>query len=143
MNFLNKELLKSNIESTINADIESGRVGGASVIVRQNGEIMYKNCFGEQIKEDTIFRLASMTKPITTVAVLMLIEQDRLCLDDEVEKHLPQFANMHIAKVDEDGKLCDAGEVKTKPTIMHLLSHTSGIGCGAVGNIQAGLSSLC
>jgi len=138
MRILNKELLKTNIEKRINADIASGRVGGASVIVRQNGEIMYKNCFGDNVNEDTIFRLASMTKPITTVAALMLIEQGRLCLNDIVEKYLPQFKDMHIVKSNECGALVDMGYAQTKPAILHLLSHTSGIGCGVVGNIQSG-----
>ncbi len=138
MRILNKELLKTNIEKRINADIASGRVGGASVIVRQNGKLAYKNCFGADVTEDTIFRLASMTKPITTVAVLMLIEQGRLCLNDTVEKYLPQFKDMHIVKSNECGELVDMGSAQTKPSVLHLLSHTSGIGSGVVGNIQSG-----
>ena len=77
---LDKNRVKDNIEKRIFADVESGRVGGASVIVKQKGEVIYENCFGlagegRELTSDTVFRLASMTKPITCTAILKLIDR--------------------------------------------------------------------
>lgn len=135
MRNLNATKLKQNIESRIENDLKEQNICGASVIVRQHGKVLYRNCFGKagvssdkDVTKDTVFRLASMTKPITAVATLILIERGLLKLEDKVEDYLSEFKNLKITAYDESGKLTEIGEVKTPPTILHILTHTSGIG---------------
>jgi CubicO group peptidase (beta-lactamase class C family) len=68
-----------------------------------------------------------MTKPITVIAVLILVERGMLSLDDEISKFIPEYKTIRITKNKDDG-LVDLGETKTPITIRHLLTHTSGIG---------------
>ena len=77
---------------------------------------------------ETQFQMASMTKPVTAVATMLLVEEGRIGLDDPVEKYLPGFAKMRVAVTDDDGKV--VGEVAQDPPmkIRHLLSFSSGIG---------------
>ncbi|MBO5060471.1 MAG: beta-lactamase family protein [Clostridia bacterium] len=131
MQQINRQLLKSNIEKIAQFDLAENNVFGASYIVRQVGEVVYKNHFGITdivsniaVTDDTMFRLASMTKPVTAMAVLMLIDRGILSLFDPVKKYLPKFENIHI--ISADG--ADLGETKTDVTILHLLTHTSGFG---------------
>ena len=74
-----------------------------------------------------------MTKPVTAVAVLLLAEQGRLHLDDPIEKYLPEFANRRLWTIGEGGEIVDRGAVQAKPTVLHLLTHTSGLCGGALG----------
>ena len=139
MMLLDAKRVKENIERRVSDDILSGRVGGAAVLVKQSGRVIYKNCFGnasseKALSEDAIFRLASMTKPITAVAVMKQIERGLVSLDDTLDKFLPEYAEMELARV-VDGELEIIGNAKNKVKILHLLTHTSGIGCGAVGDI--------
>jgi len=122
--------LNSEIEKTAQYDIDENNVFGSAYFVSRDGETVYKNCFGktapdgECVSEKTIFRIASMTKPITAMATLILIDRGLLSLSDPVKKFLPQFENIHITSPDG----VDCGSSKTDMTIMHILTHTSGIG---------------
>lgn len=138
---LDKKLLEENITKRLTEDIESGRVGGASVIVKQEGQVVYKNCFGfkrieekEPLTEEAIFRLASMTKPVTAVAVLMQIERGKLSLDMPVSKLLPGFENMKVARGEDGFEII--GDAKKQITVEDLLSHKSGLACMEAGNYQ-------
>lgn len=131
MRELNKELLEVNIDKIANFDLLENNVFGSSYIVRQNGEKILEKFYGytgtegsEIVNPDTVFRLASMTKPITAVAVLLLIDRGLLSLFDTVKKYYHQFENIHV--VSKHG--VDSGITKTDVTIMHLLTHTSGFG---------------
>lgn len=141
MHVLEVERLKRQIEATSLADIQSGRVGGIAISVMQNGDTVYQNYFedeslGIHITEDTLFRLASMTKPITAVAVLKLVEQKRIMLDDPVALYIPEFIRMNVGK--KNGNEVDiVGPAKRQITIRHLLTHTSGLGSGEVGQWAA------
>lgn len=73
----------------------------------------------------TIFRLASMTKPITSMAALILIDRGLLSLEDHVAKYVPEYADVHVIDPETSE---DFGKIKTPITVRHLLSHTSGIG---------------
>ncbi len=144
MRKLNSELLKENIEKRINADIESGRVGGAAVKVMQCGEVVYRNDFGYSdcdtktpLKNDTIFRLASMTKPITAAAILIQMGRGLVDLFDPVSKFLPEYAELDIG-IPEDGQVKRVGRAQNKVRVIHLLTHSSGIGTDQVGDIQFG-----
>ncbi len=143
MKRLNSELLKKNIEKTITADIESGRVGGAAVNVMQNGETLYRADFGYSdcdsrtpLASNTIFRLASMTKPITAVATLIQVSRGLVDLFDPIEKFLPEYAELDVGVIDENKQVVRARKARNKVRIIHLLTHSSGIGTLEVGDVQ-------
>ena len=135
MKKLDKGLLKSNIEKIARYDFDNQKVFGSAYCVIQNDNVIYKNCFGnvsvgssELVTSDTLFRLASMTKPITAVAALILVERGLLSLSDKVSAYLPEFKDVHIIRLTEDNEKIDLGVAQNAPTIRHLLSHCSGIG---------------
>ena len=138
MQKINEQVLKKRIEETVNADMTAGRVGGVAIAVMQEGNTIYQNCFSNEklgicVNDKTLFRLASMTKPITAVAVLMLIERGLLTLDTHIASILPEFNEMQIAQIKE-GEMVNVAKASTPITIRHLLSHGSGIGSGTVGD---------
>ena len=135
MRYLDKKQLASNIETRMQGNMDAGIIGGASVWVWQDGKQLYRRHFGHGVSEKTIYRLASMTKPITAVAVLQQIEAGKLSLTDTVDRFYPEFRDTPMVTV-EDGKLVKTGKPERLPTVMHLLTHTSGIGGGVVEGIQ-------
>ena len=119
--------LSEAIESRGRTDIAEENIGGFSVAVMQSGQLIYKNHFGEAISDSTLFRLASMTKPITSVATMILVDRGILSLEDTVDSFYPSFKNMMVR--------ADSGELFTtdkKITVKSILTHSSGIGSGAV-----------
>ncbi len=135
MSILNKELLKTNIEKVASYDFENNKVFGSAYSVIQGQDVIYKKCFGnlsvdntEPVTEDTIFRMASMTKPVTAVATLILVERGLLSLSDKVSDYLPEFKDVHITQITQSGSLIDLGKAQNEITICNLLTHTSGIG---------------
>lgn len=134
---LDAKRVKENIEKRVSDDVFSGRVGGAAMLVKQNGETVYKGFFGtadgeRAIDENAVFRLASMTKPITAVAVMKQIEKGVLSLDDPLDRFIPEYGEMEIGRV-VDGEIEIVGKAQNKIRILHLLTHTSGVGCGELG----------
>jgi len=122
------------IDNAINAEISSGKIPGAVALIARNGKIVYQKSFGfadidtqKPMQTSNIFRLASMTKAVTAVAVMMLYEQGRFQLNDPLAKYIPAFAHMQVlTAVDADGNLTTADA--TRPIrIIDLLTHTSGI----------------
>ena len=116
--------------------IARGDVPGIVAIVVGPDKVLYHEAFGKMnvakntpMAKDTIFRIASMTKAVTSVGVMQLVEQGKIGLDDPVSKYLPRLASPQVfSKVDEE-----SGSYETKPatrpiTIRQLLTHTSGIG---------------
>jgi len=105
---------------------------GISTLVARRGQVVHLETFGWQEKEtkrpmaaDTIFRIYSMTKPITSVAVMMLCEEGRLRLTDPVSRHVPQFKDRKVMVLREGGY--DLVPVAREVTIHDLLTHTSGL----------------
>lgn len=138
MKSLNPEILREKIENTINDDIANGRVGAAAVCVCQDGKELYRGFFadssaGFEVKENTVFRLASMTKPITAVAVLILVDRGLIALDDRVSKYIKGFQEIYIGKLENDHAVADKRS-ETPITVRHLLTHTSGLGSGPIGD---------
>jgi len=95
------------IDKLLNADIAAGRIPGAVLAVVRHGKLAYFEAFGFRDKAagvpmtvDTIFNIASMTKPMTAVAALMLLEQGKLSIDDPLAKFFPKFADMQVAVMD-------------------------------------------
>ena len=143
MRYLDKPRLRDRLEWRLQKDISENRLFGAALHVFQNGETVYNNAMGFAdaagkipVTDQTIFRIASMTKPITAVATLILAERNLISLDDCVDKYLPSYSKPTIACIDEEGGLVCAGEAEKVPTIRNILSHTSGIGSGKTGAAQ-------
>ena len=113
-------------------EIAAGKIPGAILLIQQHGTPVYFESFGVRdvatrlpMTPDTIFRLYSMSKPITSTAAMMLVEDGKLALDDPVSKTIPAFANVKVG-VGQD--------VLNRPvTIEDLLRHTSGLTYGFIG----------
>lgn len=116
---MNQEKLSA-LNDLFAAEIEENRVQGASVLVEHKGNLEFQKVYGGD-KEDSIYKIYSMTKPITTVAVMQLYEKGLIDLYDPVDKYLPGFAHM---KVSTAKGLVDA---KSKITIRQLMNMTSGL----------------
>ena len=135
MKRLDTALLAHNVAQTAQYDLTHQKAFGSAYWVMQDGEVVYNRCFGytsahgdTPVTEDTLFRMASMTKPITAFAALILIDRGVLRLSDAVATYLPEFADIPITAMTEDGTLVTKGTPQHAPTILHLLTHTSGIG---------------
>ncbi len=134
MSKFDMSLLKNNIEKAARYDFENNKVFGSAYCVIQGSDVVYKKCFGtvsadstHPVTENTIFRMASMTKPVTAAAILILIERGLLSLDDKVSEYLPEFKDIHITQITQNG-LTDLGKAQNEITVCNLLTHTSGIG---------------
>jgi len=124
--------------SVFQADVDKGAIPGAVVLIARNGKVAYFEAFGFQdrekriaMKSDAIFRIASMTKPITSVALMMLVEEGKIQIDDPLAVYLPEFKDHLKVGVEktapETGKPQLALEPPQRaPTIQDLLRHTSG-----------------
>lgn len=137
MKLLNRSALKEHLESEIGSDIASGKVGGVAVCVLQDHEICYKNYFSDEkngihVSEDTLFRLASMTKPVTAAAMMILIDRGMITLDMPICKLLPEFQQMKVG-IFQNGEIVGDFPAQKEVTIRHLLTHSSGIGSGELG----------
>ncbi len=135
MKKLEKELLVRHVAQTAEYDLTHGKAFGSAYCVMQDGQVVYERCFGHTsadggvpVTADTLFRLASMTKPVTAFAALILVDRGLLRLSDPVTAYVPAFADVPITEVAEDGTLVTLGAPQTSPTILHILTHTSGIG---------------
>ena len=133
MKRLNAEKLKNVLDSRLANDLKNARISGAQLVVFQGGEAVYKTAVGyqnpltrEPIKSDAIYRMASMTKPVTGVAALIAEDLGYFTVNDLVSDYLPQFETMYVAKMEGDEVV--AGEKATVPLrIWHMLAHTSGM----------------
>lgn len=135
MQQLSRKLLKHNIEKIAEYDLLQHKVFGSAYCVLQENESVYKQYFGytsadgkKAVDEATLFRLASMTKPITAMAILILVERGLLTLSDTVWKYLPAFKDIHVIHWTGSQIIMDQGKAKNDVTIRHLLTHTSGFG---------------
>lgn len=133
------------IDEAINQAMAAGEIPGAVVLVARHGKIVYHRAFGsadvaakEAMSTDSIFRLASMTKAVTSVAVMMLYEQGKFRLTDPVSDYLPEFAEMRvISKMADDGTIAETVPATTPIKIIDLLTHTSGLSYAFIpGNLQ-------
>src|SRR5205814_5271433 len=125
-------------------EVSTGKIAGANVLIRQRGKEVYHETCGVQdvvskapITDKTIFRLSSLTKAITSVVAMQLIQDGKMKLDDPVSKYIPSFANMKVGveKKAEDGtKTLELVPPNRAPTILDLMRHTSGITYGFYGD---------
>ncbi len=129
---------------TLNAEIEAGQLPGAVVAVARHGRLVFHEAVGHlgpdrraPMPLDALFAIASMTKPVTGVAGLLLWEEGRLGLADPVERFLPQLGNRRVAILNER-VLAGQGPIETLPaeqsiTMLDLMRHTSGLTYGGRG----------
>lgn len=134
MRYLDEKRLVSNIENRMRNNMEAGIIGGASVWVWQDGKELYRRYFGKGVSDKTVYRLASMTKPVTGVAAMKLVEAGKLHLNDPVDQYFPEFRSLPMVAL-ENGRIVKTGKPEKLPTVLHLLTHTSGFG-GEVEGVQ-------
>ena len=128
------------IDSYLNKAIKDNQIPGAVALIRRNNKIIYNKAFGYSDVEnkimhstDDIFRIASMTKAVTSLAVLILWEEGKFNLDDPIEKYIPEFKDLTIlTDFNETDSTYLSKPAKNKILIRHLLTHTSGIGYGVI-----------
>ncbi len=124
------------IGAALEAYVEAGALPGAVALVAQGGETVYLEAFGHRDREaadpletDDIFRIASQSKAVVSVATMILQEEGRLLIADPVGRYLPEYMETTVARRDPDGAI--RVEPARQPiTIRHLLTHTAGIGYG-------------
>ena len=117
----------SALQSILQAYVDQGEIAGIALRVRFRDEIVFDDSYGyadiemkRKVSKDTIFRLASMTKPIIAIGIMILVEEGKLRLDDPLSSYLSSYSNMHV-----EGSNHDCG----KPiTIRTMLNHSSGMG---------------
>jgi CubicO group peptidase (beta-lactamase class C family) len=125
-------------------EVSTGKIPGAIVLIQQHGKPVYHESFGVQdvvskapITDQTIFRLFSMTKAITSVAAMELVDEGKLGLQDPVAKYIPSFANTKVGvekKGDNGEKVLELVPVNRPITIKDLMTQTSGITYGFYGD---------
>lgn len=131
------------VSDYIRNEIAAGTFPGAILLLQQHGKPVYYENFGVRdvateisMSADTIFRLYSMSKPVTSVLAMMLVEEGRLSLGDPVSKYIPAFAGMKVGVETkaEDGKVSLVLEPLNRPvTIEDLMRHTAGLPYGYYG----------
>jgi CubicO group peptidase (beta-lactamase class C family) len=117
--------------------VEEKKTPGASMLIARHGKIAYGESVGAlrpggpPMSDDAIFRIYSMTKPIVSVAAMLLVEEGRLVITDPVSKYLPAFADLKVGVV--NGDKLDLAPLKRPITIQDLMRHTSGLTYGFTG----------
>lgn len=151
------------IDAYMNTEVDNGTMVGGLGLIARNGNIVYSSTWGEQdreagtaMAEDAIFRIYSMTKPITGVALMLLFEEGKFLLDEPVAKYIPELANLKVAvstadgdtrarsdgtqsMTEGEGNATAEGQTRApsrQPTIRDLMRHTAGMTYGVFGNTE-------
>lgn len=130
------------IDKMLQTSIDSGWIAGAVGFIARDGKIVYDKSFGVSnietktlMRSDDIFRIASQSKAITSVAVMMLFEEGKFLLDDPVSKYIPEFANPRVLdKFNEKDTTYTTIPANREITVRDLLTHTSGIDYAGIGS---------
>lgn len=125
--------------------VEKGWIQGGAALILRNNKIVYHKAFGYndkelkfEMKKDHIFRIASQTKAITSVAIMILFEEGKLLLDDPVSKYIPAYAKQQVLdKYNAADTSYTTVPAKRDITIRDLLTHTSGLGYAQIGSREA------
>lgn len=137
MRILDGDKLKDVLAKRNLQDIRVGTITCSQIIINQCGKRVYQAEFGtngihgEPLRHDATYRIASMTKPVTTLALLIEVERGRVDLQAPISKYVQGYENLAIARL-EDGELKIIGENKAPILVYHLLCHTSGIEMGDI-----------
>ena len=128
------------LDAGMQEEIDSGNKAGIVVLIAKDGKVAHQKAYGfanlatgQKMATDTLVRLYSMTKPVTSVALLTLFEQGKFQLNDPLDRYIPEMANLKVyagQNADGSAKLED---LKRKPTILDVFRHTAGFSYGAVG----------
>ena len=139
---LSAERLKK-LTAALEGEVKAGTIPGALLLISRNGRIAHFEGVGQldpeskvAMNKDGIFRIYSMSKPITSVAAMMLMEDGKILLSDPVAKYIPEFANVKVGveKPGADGKVALDLVAPRRPILIHdLLRHTSGLTYGFFG----------
>src|SRR5262245_35699398 len=125
--------------------VDEGKIPGGVAMTIRHGKVADVTTFGFRdlqtqapMTEDTIFAIVSMTKPITCVAAMTLVEQGKIGLDDPVEKYIPQWKDLRVLADARDDTKVEVATVPSKRpvTIRHLLTHTAGISYGVFADVR-------
>jgi CubicO group peptidase (beta-lactamase class C family) len=130
------------IDQLCNDYVSKNYIPGAVVLIVRNGKIVYHKAYGysdaetkTQLKKDDIFRIASQTKAITSLAVMMLFEEGKLLLDDPISKYIPEFKNPKVlSSLNWGDTTYSTVPAKGEITIRQLLTHTSGLDYAEIGS---------
>ncbi|MEO6353413.1 MAG: serine hydrolase domain-containing protein [Burkholderiaceae bacterium] len=132
------------INQIITSHITDGLIPGAAMLIARRGKIVHRQALGRQAPDDatpmqldSIFRIYSMTKPIVSVAVMMLVEEGRLLLSHPVSRYLPQLANLQVGlslNGPEGQPALGLAPAQCEMTVQDLLRHTAGLTYGIFGN---------
>jgi CubicO group peptidase (beta-lactamase class C family) len=125
-------------------EVTTGKISGAILLIQQHGKPVYHEFFGVRdtatrapMTDDTIFRIFSLSKPVTSFVAMMLIDQHKLKLDDPVATYIPSFADAKVGverKAENGETVLDLVPLNRKLTIQDLMTHTSGITYGFYGD---------
>ena len=131
------------LDAAMQKAVDSGELPGAVVFIARDGQLVYAKSFGWQdrvkkipMRTDSIFRLYSMTKPVVSVAAMILVEEGKLGLQEPLSKFIPEFKDMKVGveSKDAEGKpVLTLVDAKRQITIQDLLRHTSGLTYGVLG----------
>ena len=118
--------------------VSDGRVAGMTTLLARHGKIVEFNTYGkaslatgQAMPKDEIFRIYSMSKPLTGVAMMILFEEGKWRLDDPVTRYVPEFKNLKVMVADDgDGHVTRVEDMKRPPTMREIMSHTAGFGYG-------------
>ena len=131
---------KAALIEQMNAAVKRGDAPGIVEIVVNREGVLFEGAAG--LPTNAIFNIASMTKPVTSVAIMMLVEQGKLNIDDPVSKYLDGYDKLQvISKFNAADATYETRPAKTTMTVKHLLSHTSGIGYGFTNPIENALTA--
>ncbi|MFZ0280126.1 MAG: serine hydrolase domain-containing protein [Bacteroidales bacterium] len=130
------------IDNMLQKSIDDGWIAGAVGLIARDGKIIYNRSFGlndmearSPMQTDNIFRIASQTKAIVSIGMMMLYEEGKFLLDDPVSKYIPEFANAQVLETfSEKDSSYTAIPAKRQITIRDLLTHTSGIDYAGIGS---------
>lgn len=133
--FSSERLLR--LEKALQAEVDNKKLAGTVTLLARHGKVISVNAYGQQdlarntaMEKDSIFRIFSMTKPITSVAMMILYEEGKWLLTDPIEKYIPEFKNLMVyAGQNKDGSLI-LEKPKHAPTMGELMTHTAGFGLG-------------
>lgn len=136
------------IDEVIQRHIDAHHVSGAVTLVARRGKVVHFEAQGvkdldskQPMAKDTLFRMASCTKPVTGVAIMMLVEEGKIRLSDPVSKFIPEFKGMKVAVQREPEAEVQLIPAEREITIRDLMTHTSGLGSGGLGNRRAAQGS--
>ncbi len=131
----------ASIDKTLAEDLDSGLISCAAASVMCKNKLVYRNFVGNAssnipLNEKHLFRMASMTKPVTGVCVMRQIENGKLALTDSITKYIPALSDLTVGEFDSDGNLIGSHSSPRHITVEDLLTHSSGLGSGTLFDTQ-------